>query len=268
MLLFGGGGRASSQVDEQDLNETDTSVNDTAVNMSLFKAPRCSLGVSGSYSVGNQVMLCIFLSTNPVQKLIFRLKVDEFSSLMLRGSSQRSAANSSRQPVYAWVTSTMGDADATPLNCADGNDIRSRGDMTSCPQIYSSASYIATLHSLVVNFVNGKVRGFAWDNGCEDCGPQSCMRPSKFFAVNTSTPSGDTFAAGVCSKEKVKCSLDASSNCDMAIVVTWAGTDSAGKNLLSAGRRLSQFRGYTLKSMYETADANQGTWQQAALKYR
>merc|ERR1712176_213308 len=198
-------------------------------------------------------MFCVSITTNPVRKMIFRLKVDEYSTLMLKGSQKMTTSAS--QPVYAWVGASQ-TGEANPLNCDDTSDMERRGAVASCPQIYTSSSHVAFLLNLVVNLDNGKVSSFAWDNGCAGCGPSSCMESSKRFDVNKSIAGSEYFKTGVCGQDTPKCPPEAENSCDMKILVTWAGTDKDGNNLLSAGLRLSKFTGHTLRSVYDTMSDN------------
>ena len=46
---------------------------------------------------------------------------------------------------------------------------------------------------------------------------------------------------------------DEQTDCDLKIYVSWFGTDKDGNYLISAGKRLSAFRSWSLKSAYESA---------------
>eukprot|EP00928_Gymnodinium_smaydae_P070006 TRINITY_DN53955_c0_g1_i1.p1 TRINITY_DN53955_c0_g1~~TRINITY_DN53955_c0_g1_i1.p1 ORF type:complete len:259 (-),score=26.94 TRINITY_DN53955_c0_g1_i1:251-1027(-) len=213
--------------------------------------PLCSMSNPMAYSVGEPVMLCFFVSTSPPRKMVFRLKVDEYATISLKGSKSIAAAES--QSVYTWVAAGYA-GEASPLDCSNASDVGARGDIVSCPQIYTSSRHSAAMLNLVVNLQDGKITGFAWDNNCAGCGPSSCMKTHTSLNLSTNIPGGSLFDAGVCGRELAKCSQATENSCDMTAMVTWVGTDQNGRNLLSAGMRLSKFTGYTLKSLFETLD--------------
>jgi hypothetical protein len=237
---------------------------------STYVSPKCNLGTDDSttYKFGEKLKLCVFLSTSPVRKMIFEVEVDQYATMMLRGSQMRAAKEG--RPVYTWVTSStqhleaklQGD-EATPLDCSTELDFKKRGNFVSCPQKYTDSDHTAVLMSLVVNLKDGKMAGFAWDNACTNCGPQRCMDISTSFDLNGTMggrqESYEKFGIGVCGTAMAKCDQSKKSQCDMVVLVTWAGTDRDGRNLLTAGMRLSKFSGHTMKSMYETMDDHYDT---------
>merc|ERR1711924_39650 len=141
--------------------------------------------------------------------------------------------------VHAWIATSM-QGPAVPLRCNDDTDSKERGRYVSCPQIYATADHIATALSLVVNVHEGIISSFTWDNSCEACGPQRCMKSAE--------------SLGACGRNHVRCT-DSKGSCDLTVLVTWAGTDKDGRHMQSAGRRVSRFTGATINSMYETMGA-------------
>lgn len=227
--------------------------------------PRCNLGNAVEYGVGESAMFCVFLSTNPLRKMIFRLKVDEHSTMMLQGSQKLTIEEGTSQPVYTWISGTQA-ADAFPLDCAsDAEDERARGSVVSCPQIYASGSHVAKVLNLVINLQDGHVSSFAWDNGCSACAPSSCMLSSKTLDVMSQPrrQAGGHFNTGACGEDVPKCPPGDQNECDMKVFVTWAGTDKDGRNLKSAGLRMSKFTGATLNSVFNTMKDNYNTLGQA-----
>lgn len=226
------------------VNQTDQVI----VEAPLEKDPSCNVGSLNSLAVGETIHLCVFLSSRPTKKMVFAMKVDEYSQLLLKGSENSVKANQS-QSTYTWVA-TSTHAPAWPLNCADSSDVYERSSFASCPQIYSSTERVVQLTNLVVNMRAGKVSSFAWDNGCSGCGPSSCLMGLKGVDVQNRTAGPDVFPEGTCSQELSSCDGNELA-CDLKLFVSFAGTDRNGRNLASAGLRMSQLTGYTLKSLYE-----------------
>jgi len=217
------------------------------------RGPSCNLGEQPPLAIGDQVLLCVFLSTHPPRKIIVRVKVEEYAELLLKGSVGLIAMEHQKLPVSTWVTASS-EASALPLDCSDGGaaDIDARLALASCPQIYASSAHVAPLLSLVVNLRNGVVSSFAWDNGCAGCGPDACMYSNKFLNLSTDSYGGGTFEQGTCGQGYPSCGWQ----CDLKILVTWAGTDKNGRHAISAGTRLSKFSGYSLSSLYERMSKN------------
>eukprot|EP00927_Polykrikos_kofoidii_P057129 TRINITY_DN51237_c0_g1_i1.p1 TRINITY_DN51237_c0_g1~~TRINITY_DN51237_c0_g1_i1.p1 ORF type:complete len:291 (-),score=22.84 TRINITY_DN51237_c0_g1_i1:200-1072(-) len=221
--------------------------------------PRCNLGPEIAYEIGNPVMLCFFLSGSSTRKMVFRLKVDEHASVALKGSQGVALGDDKPLPVYTWVAGTHGTPDeatssvpAYPLNCENTSDVSRREAHVSCPQVFSADGKVVLLLNLVVNLQHGKLTNFAWDNGCSGCGPSRCMESHMHYKVKSRSATGGTFKNGACGQDLSGCPTGETGACDMKVFVTWAGSDSAGRHLLSAGMRLSKFTGYTMASIYET----------------
>lgn len=233
-------------------------------------SPFCDLGETAPLSILDPLNICVFLSTNPAKKMIFRIKVEEYGSVVLAGSKKLALegvlsqvatgaggeitkAENMTQETYTWISAST-KSPALPLNCNDDADAEARGNYVSCPQIYSSPTHIATLLSLVVNLREGVIHSFAWDNGCDACGPQRCMRSALSLNTTTLVPGAELESSGSCGKSHTDCAAS-SEGCDLQVLITWAGTDKDGRHLQTAGRRLSKFGGATMASMYEHFDA-------------
>merc|ERR1719203_2356490 len=134
--------------------------------------PMCSLGDQKPVAVGDPVMLCIFLSTRPVQKMVFQIKVEQYAQLVLKGSQAKAlkALKNDGMAIHTWAAVSHEEA-AKPLDCRNGADMELRGNHVSCPQVYASSSHAAQLVNLVVNLEDGHISSFAWDNACAGCGP-------------------------------------------------------------------------------------------------
>jgi hypothetical protein len=204
------------------------------------------LGDVPAAALGDTVPLCVFLSTSPPRKMAFRVKVDASAELLLRDSLQ-AATNNQTAPVNAWVTASQTSA-AYPLDCADSADIKGRKHTASCPQAYVGSGSVAPIVSLVITMKDGKITSFAWDNECQNC-PLSCMESPRTLDRTDFAPGGGSLTRSTCSNNVADCS---GNGCDLRVFVTWAGTDSGGRNAMSAGMRLSKFTGYSLGSIYQS----------------
>merc|ERR1712176_167566 len=67
--------------------------------------PLCDVGEQKPVALGDPVKLCIFLSTTPVQRMIFQIKVEQYAQLVLKGSQAKALAALTRdtRPVHAWA---------------------------------------------------------------------------------------------------------------------------------------------------------------------
>jgi hypothetical protein len=184
--------------------------------------------------------------------MVFRVKVEEYAQLLLKGSDK--LANHSTAPVYAWAASSQDEYAAYPLNCGDREDRKSRKHAVSCPQIYWRSGHVAALLNLVINLRDGKISSFAWDNGCDSCGPLRCMTGSRYLNLTTGAEQGGEFPLGTCGMEMDSSACSTSeTGCALKVFITWAGTDRNGQHAVSAGMRMSKFTGYSLGSIYEKA---------------
>jgi len=216
----------------------------------------CDMGEQPPVALGDPIRLCLFLSSSPVQRMIFQIKVEQYAQLSLKGSQAKAlkALDHVGGLVHTWAAVSSTSA-AKPLDCTSRNDIDSRGHHVSCPQVYASTKHAAQVVNLVINLQEGKVSSFAWDNGCAGCASSQCMRSHKHLQENTTVDEADVqeFEQGTCGADFKGC-VASGMACDLKVYVTWAGTDKHGQNALSAGMRLSKFTGATLKSLYASLD--------------
>lgn len=200
-------------------------------------------------AVGDSLWFCVFLSTRPARKMVFQIKVEEAAELDLQGSRDFALENLS-QPLYTWVsTSHRGSSEA--LDCSNATDMELRGHDVSCPQIYAHATAVTQLSNLVVNLREGRVSSFAWDNSCSGCSPSQCLKSSQSLSEENFTEGSQFFSEGTCGESADFC-IGTPAACNLKVFVTWAGTDKHGRNLVSAGSRLSKLAGPTLSSFYNT----------------
>lgn len=222
------------------------------VSGASFRFPLCDLGPQAPVSIGDRIPICVFLSTDPPKKMVFRVKVEEYAELVLQGS-QALAFNSTNKPVYTWAAVSGSLNSSLPLDCGNASDVDRRSHLASCPQVYATGTHMVHLLSLVINLHDGFVHSFAWDSSCEGCGPNACIQSKKAIDLQQGTQSWDDLG-GACGAETGGCRDGA--GCDMKVFVTWAGTDKEGRHCTSAGMRMSKFTGYTLTSLYEKANQN------------
>lgn len=219
-------------------------------------APRCSVGAQRPVAVGDSVVLCVFLSTVPPLKMVFKIKVEEYAQLQLKGSQAKALSalrTRSAPPVHVWVAASQTEETAEPLDCSGGSEdpeVQRRRSFASCPQVYATPTHVAQPLSLVVNLRDGMISSFAWDNGCAGCGESSCMKSQKRLHASTGKVDGGAFSQGSCGAGFAGCAV-AGLACDLKVFVTWAGTDKHGRYAHSAGMRLSKFTGHTLSSLYQ-----------------
>lgn len=212
----------------------------------------CGFGIYTDLALGDPIRLCVFVSTAPIRKMVFMLKVDEYAKALLHGSARLAVANQS-SPLYTWVATSQTSA-AYPLDCDNAEDVRNRSSQATCPQLYAGSSKVAELLSLVITLDKGRITSLDWDNGdvangCAGCGPSFCMYSSKSLNLSSWLGGPSYFDQGSCGFDLNSCTED---KCNLSVLVTWVGTDRDGRNAVSAGIRLSKFTGYTLNSLYDT----------------
>ncbi|CAK9071248.1 unnamed protein product [Durusdinium trenchii] len=126
-----------------------------AVCPALLRALSCYVEDDSAKAVGDNVWFCVFLSTNPVKKMVFQIKVEESAELVLQGSKQF-ALDSPSDPLYTWVANSQTGSFSGPLDCSNASEVELRGHEVSCPQIYAHSTGVAQLTNLVVNLRDGQ----------------------------------------------------------------------------------------------------------------
>mmetsp|Transcript_31489 Transcript_31489/g.83968 ORF Transcript_31489/g.83968 Transcript_31489/m.83968 type:complete len:252 (-) Transcript_31489:246-1001(-) len=225
------------------VSETVNSTTTAVQQIDNHTAPACDFGQQSNFVVGDSIHICVFLATSPPKKMVFRIKVDEHASLVLRDAAQFSASDD--DGLHVWM-SASGDEPMYPLDC-EGSD--SREHLVSCPQIFSMADSSVIVLSAVINMADGNIQNFVWDDSCVGCASSSCLYGSKRLDNRTFVGGDALHANGVCSK--ISC-LSQDTDCDLKLFLTWAGTDADGNNALSASTRLSRFSGTSLTSALDS----------------
>merc|ERR1719350_300648 len=169
-------------------------------------------------------------------------------------SGEKPPEKTVQDTVHIWAA-TPHSGDALLLDCTDQGDMDARQGMVSCPQAIASRSHVADHISAVINLEEGKVHSIVWDNGCSACGGPildnpRCLRNSQQLHPGTYIEGPELTGDGVCATDRCE-----AAGCDLNVFVTWAGTDSEGNHLLSAGQRISLFEGATFSSMVSGGSA-------------
>jgi len=97
----------------------------------------------------------------------------------------------------------------------------------------SAIIYVVPYWVAIVNLKDGIPTGIDWDDGCYGCGGDSCIM--------------DT-----CAVDKSTCEIDGL-DCDIKVYMGWFGTDGDGQYLVSAGKRPSRFKQYSISSAVSSA---------------
>jgi len=97
---------------------------------------------------------------------------------------------------------------------------------------------VVPFHTIVIDLSNGVVDSITFDDDCSLCGNDYCVNGNCARDISDCTASSSSGAA---------------TDCDFKLYVSWSGTDSDGTYLSSSGRRLSQFRRWSLNAVYNQA---------------
>jgi hypothetical protein len=191
--------------------------------------------------------------------------------LTLQGSyAQFQLPLSDQDNLYAWMTG-VNTSTAWPRECAlnDGTDPTftvDEGTVQSCPQLVTTVSNTIPVASIVAVMQEGKLVNLIWDNQCQTCPVSSdlCMAGNLALTIAESANNTQYLTANALSKitDNAICGVSQSQcnsttntsgiNCDFKILLTWTGTDSKGKRLLSSNLRLTQFSGASVGSMWNS----------------
>ncbi|CAJ1389709.1 unnamed protein product [Effrenium voratum] len=179
----------------------------------------CDAGELAPLAVGDPVFVCVFMSTQPVKKMVFQIKVEESAELVLKGSALLAIGPNDSQPLYTWVSRSHA-GPSHPLDCSNSTEMDARGSYLSCPQICARSAMVAQLTNLVVNLRDGEVSSFAWDNTCSGCAPSKCMQSSQ--SLENFTEGSEFFQQGTCGVGRDVC-VGTPAACDLRVFVTWVG---------------------------------------------
>jgi hypothetical protein len=139
--------------------------------------------------------------------------------------------------------------------------------ISSCPFMFMTDTHSLPILSLVINVDQGNVTSLVWDNQCMTCASNSpeCLKgyQAMDIVVETTTvysmapiPDGGEYLTGGCGSLHASCVFNAGSTienvCDPKVLVTFAGTDRNGRQLSTAGLRISQFAGLSISSLWDS----------------
>jgi len=113
--------------------------------------------------------------------------------------------------------------------------VETGGQVSPVKQRVQSGSpvYVVPFWTAIINVDSGIVTSITWDDGCYGCSGNECIMETCGVDI------------GTCWSNGVDCSLK--------VYVCWFGTDSTGYYLTSAGKRLSQFREYSIDYAFNSA---------------
>uniref|UniRef100_A0A7S3UNI9 Uncharacterized protein n=1 Tax=Heterosigma akashiwo TaxID=2829 RepID=A0A7S3UNI9_HETAK len=213
-----------------------------------------------AYSVaqGDEVYVCLRIGnpnwndSSSYHQLAFKVEVDEFSRIELTDSWQNALA--SVDPLLAAYGET-------------GEIAISIGYMESFSyqKLYRKDSNTFPLFQIVFVLDEGVVEGVTWDDGCLYCSGSSCTENTYEYdgSLYTSAdlPGKDCYLADAsCVDSATDEVLDF---CQLEVYLAWAGTDQDGRNLRSAERRLSAFRGGSVGSYVDRVKSSSSSVSQS-----
>jgi len=173
----------------------------------------------------DRTTLCIVVGG--VFKMLFYPKVEDFSLLQIV------TLNSTTQRVVGvwdsldlWIQVEFSDG-VSPVKLRANRD--SNGHV-----------FVVPFWTVIVQLNNGALDFIWWDDGCFGCGGAQCI--NDFCGIDSNS-----------------CKPDGESDCDVKMYVGWTGTDDTGRFLVSAGKRLSRFRQWSVSSAYDNAYATATT---------
>ncbi|CAD7971075.1 unnamed protein product [Amoebophrya sp. A120] len=232
-------------------------------------APNCAFGRTAHLQLGKRAVLCVFLGptsdTNPAQsakKLVFSVKVDEYSSLTLSGAQELTNAVAEKNiPVYSWVAAAntgtsfakncgAGTPDTTNATSAAAEPANS---YITCPQLYRNGQgLLVPFVSLVINIEDGNIKSLVFDNICPNCSDNQCLPSQQHLDADYAPVGSPRSSSKTCSLETAVLQQAQ----DFKIFVTWAGTDKNGRHCKSSAFRFSRFAGATLSDMWSFTQDN------------
>jgi hypothetical protein len=108
----------------------------------------------------------------------------------------------------------------------------------------------------VITVDHGVVKSITWDDGCYACNSSECsentivVRDGKPSLINSSDPVYGKYQGKNCYVSYDICQDDPS-KCDLAVFLTWSGTDRRGNVLQSHNLRMSRFQTESMESILD-----------------
>lgn len=246
--------------------------------------PLCNFTSPDAVNIGTMLPICVFMMSAPVndptnpsyvrpeiKSIAFGVTVDTYSMLDLSGSFTFNHPLQDQDNLYAWVTGGQ-TSTAWPRECALGEGVPKTfknidpNAAYSCPQLIMNTQSVVPLASIVAVLDNGKLINLIWDNQCQTCPTMSELCVGGHLALTlanststqqylTSNPMSKITDNKICSVYTNECKSPTNAtgiNCDFRVLLTWTGTDSRGKRLLSSNLRMTQFSGSSVGSMWDS----------------
>lgn len=248
--------------------------------------PLCNFSTPTNPVIGTIYPLCVFMMSGPsgdptspqyvppqIQSIAFGVSVDTYSMLNLAGSyAQFNLPLSDQDNLYAWMTGVNTSA-AWPRECGLQEGVTptftsvENGTVQSCPQLVTTVSNTIPVASVVAVMDKGQLVNLTWDNQCQTCPVTSdlCMAGNQALTIGEGVKKTQYLTANafssiavdnkMCGVSQTQCNSTTNTsgiNCDLRILLSWSGTDSKGKRLLSSNLRLTQFSGASVGSMWNS----------------
>ena len=191
-----------------------------------------------TYRVDEEALICLFFDQlDPVKKVVFTPKVDNFEVLQIKGLYEKFEQNQE------------GDLTVTAMS----NGIASR------PAVFKKNLEAAPILNLVVGLDKGAVIFLEWRNNCFDqqaiakgCDVDDCKDSSVKF-------NGEKYVEHNCFRTDCADENVDSYECDTQVFVTWVGRDNDRDDMTSDNYRISGFYDFGIVSYLEAA---WGLWKE------
>ncbi len=108
----------------------------------------------------------------------------------------------------------------------------------------ATTNFIFPYLTIIVDVVDGVVRGIAWDDACVFCEKRQCIPNTYNFDGTEASSEQASQPTNGCYLTKSICEVfQAAKNdiCDLKLYVVWTGTDVNGNVLMSSDTRFSAF---------------------------
>jgi len=178
----------------------------------------CNTTFRGTWNKYDTAPICILIGG--VAKIYFHPQVDVFTLLDVvarpaqYGNERQRFDNNSM-----WITVETAGIAAYPKARRDGNP----------------GGTVVPFWTAIITMDSGRPTSITWDDGCYGCDDSHCVMQT-------------------CSVDYTDCWNPVTQiDCDVKVYLGWYGTDANGQYLISAGKRLSQFRQYSIAAAANSA---------------
>lgn len=170
------------------------------------------------YADGPPICVVVNRGGEDINFAIFYPKVDDFSLLILDNSFNET-----------WDQPNVNESVFVRVEM---------GQTTSSYRRRAQDGSVAPFFTMIFEIKDGTPTAISWDDGC--------------FGGSTGCPTSLCYDKHNCAVKRSTC-IGEKHECDLKFYAGWFGTDKNGRYLVSAGRRLSRFRGYSLNDAYDAA---------------